>query len=330
MKDNMDQARFIVTPDILRLVAALDEFKGQWLAFRNLPPELIVDLEQQAIVKATAAGIRLAGETVTDSRVAAILAVRGGGDRPLEEARVVGYAKVLRTIKQTYSSIPFTVNHIKQLHRVMAVSGTGGKHGEYRHDDCIDESMQQLVEWVEVSLAEARLHPLLIIAAFMVEFLNIRPFATNNTRLSRFLVLLLLLKCGYDFTRYYALAAVIEEESSMFQQGLEDGLEMLQRDNVISSAWLFSFFQILRRQTRHIRDSLLDLRRTIGRHDLEQKIIKYVRQHGQATNKLIQGATGANRNTIKVHLRKLVEGGELVRHGSGKSCCYTLGVTLIF
>lgn len=332
MRDYMDQSRFHVTPDILRLAAALDEFKGQWLAFRNLPPELIADLEHQAIVKATAAGIRLAGQKVSDTQVAAILAVRGEADRSNDDARIAGYAKVIRTVTYTYGSIPFTADHIKKLHRVMADPGAGVRYGEYRRDEDeeIDSAMQQLVDWVESSLAEGRLHPLLIIAAFMIEFLNIRPFAADNTRLSRLLLLLLLLKCGYDFTRYYALNSVIEEEAELFQQGLDEGLQRLQNDNIISAAWLLAFLQILRRQTRHIRDSLVELRRTVGRHDLEQKIIKYVRRHGQATNKLIQGATGANRNTIKVHLRKLVESGELIRHGRGKSCCYTLGVTLIF
>ena len=34
--------------------------------------------------------------------------------------------------------------------------------------------------------------------------------------------------------------------------------------------------------------------------------------------------TGANRNTVKVHLRKLTEAGHLAKHGAGKSVWYVL------
>jgi DNA-binding transcriptional regulator PaaX len=34
--------------------------------------------------------------------------------------------------------------------------------------------------------------------------------------------------------------------------------------------------------------------------------------------------TGANRNTIKVHLRRLVQAGRLVRRGAGRGTWYTL------
>lgn len=36
-------------------------------------------------------------------------------------------------------------------------------------------------------------------------------------------------------------------------------------------------------------------------------------------------ATGANRNTLKTHLRKLVESGHLTQHGSGRGTWYGLG-----
>ncbi|MDH3360296.1 MAG: hypothetical protein OEL55_05435, partial [Desulfobulbaceae bacterium] len=69
----MDQPRFVISPDVLRLVAALDEFKGQWLAFRNMPAESLAVMEQQAITQGTAAGLRLGGLDITNDQVAAII-----------------------------------------------------------------------------------------------------------------------------------------------------------------------------------------------------------------------------------------------------------------
>jgi hypothetical protein len=52
-------------------------------------------------------------------------------------------------------------------------------------------------ELVEPGAQTARLHPLLIIALFVVVFLEIHPFQDGNGRLSRVLTTLLLLQAGY-------------------------------------------------------------------------------------------------------------------------------------
>ncbi|MDH3394241.1 MAG: hypothetical protein OEL66_09540, partial [Desulfobulbaceae bacterium] len=134
MKTYNEQPRFVITADVLRLVAALDEFKGQWLAFRNMPPESLSAMEQQAVTQGTAAGIRLGGGDVTDAQVAAILAGNEDSTSTPESGAVVAYAKVLRLITSSYASIPFSEVHIKQLHGVLAGPGGGEGLGEYRQD----------------------------------------------------------------------------------------------------------------------------------------------------------------------------------------------------
>jgi Fic family protein len=46
------------------------------------------------------------------------------------------------------------------------------------------------------------------------------------------------------------------------------------------------------------------------------------RRHGHLTMRSAVEATGANRNTLKTHLRKLVESGHLAQHGSGRGTWY--------
>jgi hypothetical protein len=51
---------------------------------------------------------------------------------------------------------------------------------------------------------------------------------------------------------------------------------------------------------------------------MDLKIIEFVREHGRVSMADVVRVTGANRNTLKVRLRGLVEKGHLVRHGAGK------------
>jgi predicted HTH transcriptional regulator len=55
------------------------------------------------------------------------------------------------------------------------------------------------------------------------------------------------------------------------------------------------------------------------------KFLHVVRQHGQAATSDIQAITQANRNTIKVRLRELVNEGYLIKQGKGKGTLYLPG-----
>src|SRR5206468_3166851 len=62
--------------------------------------------------------------------------------------------------------------------------------------------MRALMEWTSNATSNKELHPLLITAIFIVEFLAIHPFQDGNGRLSRVLTTYLLLKSGYAYAPY--------------------------------------------------------------------------------------------------------------------------------
>jgi DNA-binding IclR family transcriptional regulator len=59
--------------------------------------------------------------------------------------------------------------------------------------------------------------------------------------------------------------------------------------------------------------------------EMDLKIIEFAREHGRATMAGAMRVTGANRNTLKVHLRSLVEGRYLALHGTRKRAWYGVG-----
>lgn len=65
--------------------------------------------------------------------------------------------------------------------------------------------MEALIAWTRKAMEEEALHPLLIIAVFIVTFLAIHPFQDGNGRLSRVVTTLLLLRAGYAYVPYASL-----------------------------------------------------------------------------------------------------------------------------
>ena len=55
---------------------------------------------------------------------------------------------------------------------------------------------------------------------------------------------------------------------------------------------------------------------------LSEKLFGIVNEHGRVTVREAAALTKTNRNTIKDHLRKLVDAGQLVRRGQGRGSWY--------
>lgn len=53
-------------------------------------------------------------------------------------------------------------------------------------------------------------------------------------------------------------------------------------------------------------------------------MISFLREHAQLTIAEIESLTQANRNTLKVRLRELVNGGYLEQHGQARATFYRL------
>jgi Fic family protein len=76
--------------------------------------------------------------------------------------------------------------------------------------------MNELVEWTRQEIDKKQLHQLLIIAVFVVVFLEIHPFQDGNGRLSRALTTLLLMQSGYAYVPYNSLESVIEHNKEAY------------------------------------------------------------------------------------------------------------------
>jgi Fic family protein len=341
-----------ITPQLLALIAEIDEFKGAWRALGQLAPEQLKSLKRVATIESIGSSTRIEGSKLSDKEVEVLLSnlkIKKFDTR--DEQEVAGYAEVMNTLFQHYTDIPLTENYIKQFHRdLLQYSEKDGWHrGEYKknnnHVEAFDPDgkslgivfetaspfdtpfrMAELVQWTRESFEKKTLHPLLIISVFIVEFLAIHPFQDGNGRLSRILTTYFLLSAGYAYIPYSSLEAVIENSKEGYYLGLRQTQGTLGADAPNWQPWILFFLKALKQQKQRLEVKIEREKLLFGQlPELSLKILELVKSRGRITISDVVVLTEANRNTIKKHLEALVDDRHLLRRGVGKATWYSLG-----
>jgi Fic family protein len=109
-----------ITPEILKLIAEIDEFKGRWKAIQVLAPERLTSLKRVATIESIGSSTRIEGAKLTDRQVEKLLSgMKSKSFASRDEQEVAGYADAMDMIFESFESITPTENHIKQLHGVL-------------------------------------------------------------------------------------------------------------------------------------------------------------------------------------------------------------------
>jgi Fic family protein len=91
-----------ITPEILNLIAELDEFKGGWQALGTLAPERLSALRRVATIESIGSSTRIEGSKLTDREVGRLLSnleIKSFATRDEEE--VAGYAETMELLSGT-------------------------------------------------------------------------------------------------------------------------------------------------------------------------------------------------------------------------------------
>ena len=340
-----------ITPEILNLIARIDEFKGAWRALGTLAPDRLSALRRVATIESIGSSTRIEGSKLSDREVEKLLsnlAIQSFKTR--DEQEVVGYAELMDLVFSSWRDIPFNENHVKQLHQILLRhSEKDSRHrGQYKANSnsvaAFDENgvqigivfetaspfdtqrlMAELVAWVNGERDKAQLHPLLIIAIFVVVFLEIHPFQDGNGRLSRVLTTLLLIQAGYAYVPYSSLESVIELNKEAYYLALRQTQGSIRTDAPNWQPWLVFFLRSLAEQVRRLEKKVEREKIVLGAlPELSLQIVEFAREHGRVTIGDAIKLTGVSRNTLKQHFRNLVEHGHLNQQGSGRGVWYEL------
>ncbi len=295
--------------ELTRLLGEIDEFKGHWRKVGEIRAERLASLRQVTTIESTGSSTRIEGAQLSDDEVARVLqGLRVDSFRARDEGEVRGYAELLQTVFDHHRDIPLTENYVKQLHKILLghVEKDEWHRGEYKkHENNVEAQhsdgtktivfrtaspfdtprlMTELVAATNEALESDALHPLVVIAGFIVHFLAIHPFQDGNGRLSRALTALLMLRAGYEYVPYASVERVIEENKPAYYHALRVSQTAMQQDPTRFGDWLLFFLRVLQSQKRTLAGKLEVERAILRLNDVQVRILELVEKQGRATS----------------------------------------------
>lgn len=339
--------------DLVKLVAEVDEFKGQWEALKTLAPERLNKLRKVATIESVGSSTRIEGAKLTDAQVETLLSnLKKQSFQTRDEQEVAGYAEAMDLVFQAWEDMRLTENNIRQLHQTLLRHSTKDERhrGGYKTLDNhvvafgpdgeelgvvfatsspfdTPREMEALVAWVQKAIDEEALHPLLIVAVFTIQFLAIHPFQDGNGRLSRVLTTLMLLRAGYAYVPYASLESVVEENKDLYYKALRRTQKTMKSGTADWEPWIGFFLRCLKKQKDILAVRVEDEKKAVPETGdllpLSADILALFKAHPRLTLPEIVTFTEANRNTIKVRVRELVASGHIKQHGKARATWYS-------
>ncbi len=223
-------------------LARLDIGRGREALFRDQLPELLRSLAEETRVASVTASSAIEGVTVDPSRVEKLAqeGVEPRRFRNRNEREFAGYRDAMDEIMRATTLEPITVPYILHLHRqLFRYTDRGG--GRLKSDQNLIASYErghreiiftppspqetefllpELVERYRAAAETRAAHPVLLIAAFVLDFLAIYPVADGNGRLARLLTTHALLREGYGLARYVSVEQRMFETKDAYYAAL--------------------------------------------------------------------------------------------------------------
>lgn len=182
-------------------------------------------------------------------------------------------------------------------------------------------ALDKICEEYNRVIGNLEVEPLIAIPTFIHDFLCIHPFNDGNGRMSRLLTTLLLYRNGFYVGRYISLEAKIAKSKEMYytalsrsqngrHEGREDAIPFIKY--VLGT--VLAAYKDFEDQFSLV-ETKLSAFETVRRAS-QNKIGRFTKQD------IREQCPSLSVSAIEGALRKLVEAGELIREGSGRSTCY--------
>lgn len=329
--------------ETLGLVAQIHEFKGKQELYLKQKPAALERLIEIAKIQSTEASNKIEGIITTNTRIQQ-LCMDKTKPRNRDEEEIMGYRDVLNTIHESYEYIPIRSSYILQLHRDLYKYSEKDIGGRFKNTQNViaetrldgtqiirftpltpyetPEAIDAICESFSQAIDSCILDPLLLIPAFINDFLCIHPFNDGNGRMSRLLTTLLLYRCGYVVGRYISLESKIEKTKIKYYDALEQcgvGWHEGTNDPTPFIKYLLAIILAAYRDFEN-RVNLVDERLPAVeqvRNAVKEKIGKFTK------SEIMEMVPSLGKASVENSLKRLVEEGAIMRHGKGKNTFYT-------
>ncbi|MBN1253632.1 MAG: Fic family protein [Bacteroidales bacterium] len=336
---------------ILKKISFIDTFKGKWNIIENKENRYLQELRKIATIESIGSSTRIEGVKLTDKEIEKIINnVKIDKLKTRDEQEVVGYWETLDTVIDNYKNIDITENYVKQFHSILLkYSAKDTKHkGSYKQlsnkvvatypdgtqrtvfnatePHLVDKEMSELIMWINETIKEEEIHPLIFIAVFVYEFLSIHPFQDGNGRLSRLLTTLLLLQQDYLFIQYVSFEKVIEDSKKDYYKALVEGQKDRNTEKEKLDSWVLYFLDSLSVLIQKLEKKYEIYKNTTTYLNDRQKSIKelIIKHQPVKISDLVKQMPETSRNTIKKDLTYLRNENIVEVIGKNKGTLYVM------
>ena len=254
-----------ISPNLLRTIRLLGEYKGKEEVLNQQSPQVLETLRQTAVIQSTESSNRIEGVVAAHDRIVKLVQKKvKPGNR--SEQEIAGYRDVLNTIHANHANMRFSVNLILQMHRDLLkfTPETGGRWKTTQNEieeigadgkkstrftpvppHLTEDAMRSLHERFNKAIESHEFEPLLLIPAFVLDFLCIHPFRDGNGRMARLISLLLLYQSGFEVGRFISLEHIVEETRESYYDTLLQSSQKWHEGNHSLAAWWEYFLGVM-------------------------------------------------------------------------------------
>ena len=227
-------------PNIISLLNSIELYKGKTTSANKL--KKVEKLTELAYMSGTEASCAMGSLFVGDDRIKALL-IKGQSPATYQEYVFNGYFKALKLIDESYRYQPFDRSFISTLHYYLYKDYNPEMGGQYKdslnyiQERMTDGSMRtifvasapsevpalldNLVYQFNIEAQNEETNKLVLILAFLFDFLCIHPFNRANGRVSRLILNFLMKKYGYDIGNYFSIPYIMRQRFSDYIDAFE-------------------------------------------------------------------------------------------------------------
>lgn len=338
-----------VYQQIMKQLSLIDSFKGNWEVINLNQSKHLKELRKIATIESIGSSTRIEGATLTDNEVEKLLSsVKATKLTTREQQEVVGYYDALQIILDNYKDIPITERYVHQLHGILlkhshkdqthkgkykslsnqvVANYPDGKHRtifKTTEPHLTGKEMEGLLLWLDERFESLDMHPVMVTATFIYEFLSIHPYQDGNGRLSRLLTTLILMKQGYEFTQYISFEHIIEQRKEEYYRALMAGQKNRYNDNEKIDTWILFFLDCMvslinRLEVKY--ETYKKLEKELN--ERQKEVLKFINETKKVSISDIDTSfKDYSRNTLKKDLVYLVNEGLILKTGTLKGTRY--------
>ena len=264
--------------NIIKTLCKINEYKGEQIIYKKQSKNMVWTITEEAITK-----------FVYDTHIDNFM----GGEENLiklinneitpqsrEEIAVVEFRDVIKTVNSAYEDIKINSQTILELHgylhRYSLVRG-----GRYRNEDinfynmernnlveniqtnsnlnmeeCLEKEVEYICDTYYKLIEEDKIQELIIIAAFIRDFISIWPFKEDNIKMAKILTLLLLNKSGYEVGRFTSLGKLYDDSNQLLFRKLISTKDDFESESNDIKKWVEYFLSFVEKSYEDLSDEM--------------------------------------------------------------------------